>query len=369
MQVYVFTRQNGNRHSNSAAPSMKYVSVYQRSRSPFWYISFLEHQTGLRKHKATVYRVDQPMGRRKALEEANELSKQASAFKESLPNEIWEAWVEPYLKARYKNSDATRTVALHSWSRWREFVELRGIRVPRAVNYNTVIDFVAWRTAQKRRNKQPISVNTAARDVVYCSVVMQEAKRRGYCAENPCRGTGIVHDPVKLKPEITAAEEMKIHENLSNFVAKDPDALDYMPICFEIAMKQGCRLHETEIPFDRIDFERNTVTLHTKGGKRFATLLHPTLRPMLLAIRDAGHSSTCIVPKQSSLDWRAFFDSIGLKHLCFHCTRVTVVTRLARAGVPISQAMSFVGHSSSLVHRIYTRLQPGDLSACVAALT
>jgi hypothetical protein len=48
-------------------------------------------------------------------------------------------------------------------------------------------------------------------------------------------------------------------------------------------------------------------------------------------------------------------------HLCFHCLRVTYVTRLAQAGVPLSLAMRLTNHSDELVHRIYQRLGVEDV--------
>ena len=68
-------------------------------------------------------------------------------------------------------------------------------------------------------------------------------------------------------------------------------------------------------------------------------------------------------------EFHFFFKEIGLPHLCFHCTRVTVATRMARAGVPISEAMAFVGHASETIHRIYQRLAAADLSSAVAAVS
>ena len=349
-------------------PLMKYVLVRKRERSPYWYIAYPDSLTGARKWKATSHRTDAPMGCRKALDEANDLAKGSPVYDEASPSERWEVWVEDCLNARYRSSQKTLTRALGAWSQWRTFLAERKIPVPRALDYNGVMAFVAWRTAQTKRNGDPVTNNTAICDVRICSVVMQEAIRRGFAIANPCARPGLSIDAADEKPEITHEEELKIRKELPAFVATDPVTFGYMPVAFEIAIHQGCRLRETEIPFDRIDFERGTVTLHTKGGKKFATLLHPALRPILLAIRKAGGRSTCAIPMLSSKHWRDFFDSVGLGHLSFHCTRVTVVTRLARAGVPMSKAMSYVGHSSRLVHRIYTRLQPGDLSACVAAL-
>jgi hypothetical protein len=90
---------------------MKYVSVYKGARSPFWYLSFLDSTTGTRRSRATPHRIDHPMGRRKALDDANDLSKKAAAFKDGMPNEIFEAWAEDYLKNRFRNAEATLTVA------------------------------------------------------------------------------------------------------------------------------------------------------------------------------------------------------------------------------------------------------------------
>lgn len=58
-----------------------------------------------------------------------------------------------------------------------------------------------------------------------------------------------------------------------------------------------------------------------------------------------------------------------MPHLCFHCTRVTVITKMARAGVPMAVAMAYVLHSSSLVHKIYQRLGIADLGSAVAAIS
>lgn len=58
-----------------------------------------------------------------------------------------------------------------------------------------------------------------------------------------------------------------------------------------------------------------------------------------------------------------------MPHLSFHSTRVTVVTRLARAGVQERVAMRYVGHASATIHRIYTRLQVDDLKCCVEVLS
>ncbi|MDR1282262.1 MAG: hypothetical protein LBK99_15785 [Opitutaceae bacterium] len=100
----------------------------------------------------------------------------------------------------------------------------------------------------------------------------------------------------------------------------------------------------------------------------FTTRLYPGLAPLIRQLQEAGASHLCVLPRMASKDWWLFFRRLKMSHLCFHCTRVTVITRLARAGMPIQQAMRFVGHASAVVHQIYQCLQALDLGAAVAAL-
>jgi hypothetical protein len=52
---------------------------------------------------------------------------------------------------------------------------------------------------------------------------------------------------------------------------------------------------------------------------------------------------------------------LKMKHLSFHSTRVTVVTRLARANYSRQLTKAYVGHASDTVHDIYTRLEAADV--------
>ena len=142
-----------------------------------------------------------------------------------------------------------------------------------------------------------------------------------------------------------------------------------MVMAFEVAIHQGCRLRETQLDLLRdVDFKRDTITFRIKGGRVFATKLHPRLKPQLVMIRESGQRIACKVPMLASKRWREFLDSVECQHLSFHCTRVTVVTKLARAGVSEQQAMAYVGHSSELIHKVYQKLKPADLTAATTAL-
>jgi integrase len=68
-------------------------------------------------------------------------------------------------------------------------------------------------------------------------------------------------------------------------------------------------------------------------------------------------------------EWWKFRRDHDLAHLTFHSTRVSVITRMARAGVTQQKAMRFVGHASATIHRVYQRLNAGDVADVTAALS
>jgi len=131
------------------------------------------------------------------------------------------------------------------------------------------------------------------------------------------------------------------------------------------------------VPLDCVNLERRTITFRIKGNRSHTTQLHPALVPLFQRLKAEGRTHSFNFPGKGNEAgdggsytsyWRRFFDSLGLHHICFHCTRVTVVTQLARSGVNEQTARRFVGHSSKLVHQIYTRLSHDDLGAAVAAI-
>jgi integrase len=147
----------------------------------------------------------------------------------------------------------------------------------------------------------------------------------------------------------------------------------WMTTCFKIALHHGCRLSETSVPMSSIDFVRGTIRFVAKGkngrAKIYTNRIHPAIIGHLRALKDAGASVTCTLPQMASKEWHTLLKGCEeTKHICFHSTRVTVITRLARAGVPVQQAMAYVGHASETIHRIYQRLRAEDLSSCATAL-
>jgi len=346
---------------------MKYASVHQRAGSPRWRISFFCPIRQKRVHETTPFLLTDPQGRRKALTFAAEKSKFAIADRASAGADRWERWVDDFLTQRYAGREKTSARMVYAWHQWRSYLFEKGVRVPRGLDYRTVLGFIDWRRAQvKPSSGRVVSLNTALCDVRVMSVIMREAMRRDFAESNHCEKLGIAKDPAKQKPEMTGAEIATIRAALV-------DRPEWMRTSFEIALHQGCRLRETSVPLADIDLERKTIRFSAKGRRGtkhvFTTQLHPALEPLVRSLAKAGRPVTCELPQMAAKEWHFFFKGLKLGHLCFHCTRVTVITRMARAGVPISQAMAFVGHASETIHRVYQRRATGDLSRAVGALS
>ena len=165
-------------------------------------------------------------------------------------------------------------------------------------------------------------------------------------------------DRAAQKPEMSDDEIRMIREALKEEPA-------WMQTAFEISLHTGCRLRETRIPSNCLDFVENKITFPSpKGGedRAFSIPMPSALRPLLEKIRKLKQKFTVEFPFQPSRRWQQFFIKIKKTHLCFHCLRVTYVNRLRRAGVPREAAMRLVNHASALVHQIYQREKVEDVA-------
>jgi hypothetical protein len=347
----------------------KYASVYERKDSPYIWIAYHCPKRRKRVGEATPFRKDEHGARRKALALATEKSQETRIDREERSTDF-EAWVPTWLQLHHRQSPKSLKAESGRWEQLHGYLYEKGIPSPRHVTYDNAIGYLKWRQDQVKRSGKKPGYNTALQELRFLGRLLKEAVRRGYCIANPLASMGLKKDPPKEKPEITDAEVSLIRRKLK-------DEPEWMRVSFEIATYQGCRLSETQVPFSRINFEAGTIQFHVKRGKVFTTRLHPKLVPLLTKLKSRGLKQTCTLPQMAAKDWHWFFhgrDEPGhhrpafLPHLCFHCTRVTVITKMARAGVPMAQAMAYVGHANSLIHRIYQRLLPADVGSAVAAI-
>lgn len=344
-----------------------------------WYIVYYDPHGYTRKHEATPFRLDDPEGKGHAYAMAVERAKLSRLADDGGSRaERWEAWVVPFFEQRYRRSPLSCRRYLTSWKYVQRYLNEKKIAGPRAVTFQHLRDYIEWRTSEvhQKRSGKLVSHNTAMTDIEGFRIVMGEAVRRGWRLDNPCRELGISRDPPKEKREITDEEMGRIIVALDKLVAERPHK-DWMRISWEIARWQGCRLSETQFEIRKhVNFAENTIWFRGKGGKIVNTTLHPALKPFLQNLLKEGRAVTCRFPRMgiaaqgaASKFFRQFFDELGLPDICFHCTRVTVITKLLRAKVPLADVMAFIGHADEEVNRIYRRLKPRDLVSVPAALS
>jgi integrase len=355
----------------------KGISVYERKGRPFLYASYVPPNAFDRVHVSTKFRVDDPKSKALAYQWACDVAK-ATRAQGTDDAEQWGAWVARFLAQRYQKSPLSLRRYSTSWRYVLEFLLLKKIHGPRQVTFQTIRDYIDWRTGpeQMKRSGKYVSHNTAMSDVEGFRMIMGEAVRRGWRLDNPCRELGIARDPAKEKREITDEEMARIIGALDAVVAERPHK-DWMRISWEIARWQGCRLSETQFDIRKnVNFKEDTIWFRGKGNVVVNTKLHPNLKPYLQAMLASGRTFTCRFPRMgvgaagaASKFFRQFFDGLGLPDICFHCTRVTVITKLARANVPIAHVMAFVGHADEEVNRIYRKLKARDLGSVTAALS
>lgn len=335
------------------------ATLVKRSGSPYWW---LQYRAGKRWTKRSLHlRIDVSADTRKARQECATQTLKEVTCRANNKTSAWERWVPRFFEQRYITMPATRERYETTWRNWLIFFDEHGITTPADVTYEHCLAFLTWRQNANTTGIYRCGRNTAIYEIKVLGTIFQEAIRRGFVAVNPARALGLVKVKPKEKSEITAEEESLIRKEL-------PSWPEWMQVGFEIAMAIGCRLRETAIDFRNIDFENRIISFQQKGGRLHTTALPPHLIPLLKELKARGYKRTCELPYMPSKEWWRFFKHVGLPHLSFHCTRVTVITRLARAGIPERHTMRFIGHASSTIHRVYTRLKVDDLQMCVEAL-
>jgi integrase len=352
------------------------ANLYKRNGSPFFWVKFRD-KTGKIRQVSTECRTDRAPDVRRARAIAaqhtvDELETPRSAA------EGWD-WIRPFLSTRFVNKGLTRERYETAWRSISLFLTQNKIPRPASLTRKHCFDYLDWRKKPDKPNgKYRAGHNTALLELKLLRLVMGEAVVRGLCATNPCLKLGIQKQVTRRKPELTEEAIALIRANFHT--PPDPAVQTMLRNSFEIALHQGCRLTETRLnPQTDVTLgpKSNTISFRTKGGREFTTLLHPDLVPFFQQLRQSGAVATWTPPAGAGRQWAGghwhrYLDRIGLRELlgggCFHSTRVTVITRMARSNVPISKAMKFVAHASSTIHATYQRLTPEDLQDCVEAV-
>ncbi|MBA3351190.1 MAG: site-specific integrase [Blastocatellia bacterium] len=335
------------------------ASSYVRPGSPFYWIRF-QKPDGTWGGKSSGVRRDADGARRKLKQAIAQETMREHTFSEQTQSHRFDAWVPGFLTQKYVNHNTLIRYQV-GWSAISTFLSHRNVTAPAQADYHLCTDYPAFRTNPPKALMKARSHNTALTELKVFSAIMQEAVRRGYVPANPVVRLGLRRTAPKEKPEITSDEQSTIEKALESRER-------WMQDCWLVAMRQGCRLTETAVPLRMIDLKAGTITFHGKGNRLHCAPLHADLRPLVRRAIKERRPTLVILPKYAAKAWFRFFRQIGLKHLCFHSTRVTVVTRLARAHHPIYETKAYVGHASDAIHAIYQRLSPPDVRHLGAAL-
>jgi integrase len=329
--------------------------LYRKKRSPFWYVVYFDGDQKER-HRSSGFRADSPDETEQAKALRAELEAKEHHRKPMGESERWDTWVPKYLE-RHCQSPLTLERYLDAW-KWVAFwLEKERLSAPRTITYRKAIEYIDWRTGYKKKTGKRVGRNTAILELKTFATIMAEAMRLGHADVNPLASLKLKRDKPDKKPEMTDEEIIAIDAALK----EEPE---WMQISFAIALHTGCRLRETRIPLHCIDFRKGRITFPTpKGGesRAFSIPLPTALRPLLEKLKAKGQEYTLEFPFQPSRRWGQFLEKIKKAHLCFHCLRVTHITRLWRDGVPMDAAMRLVNHASELIHKIYQREKVDDV--------
>lgn len=332
------------------------ASIYRKKNSPFWFIQFIDSD-GKRRNKSSGFRADDASqtAQARALRaqlEAKELSRSGISAEGQ-----WDAWVPKFFE-RHCESERTFERYMDAWKWLGLWLQVRKFHSARDVTYRHALEYIDWRTTYRKKSGKTVGRNTAILELKILAMLMNEAVRLGHIEASPLVSLQLRRDKAARKPELSDEEIVAIRAALK----AEPE---WMQVSFEIALHTGCRLRETRIPLNCIDFNEDKITFPSpKGGvdRAFSVPLPSALRGLFQGQVKAKRKFTLEFPFQPSRRWQQFFIKMKMPHLCFHCLRVTFVNRLRRAGVPREAAMRLVNHASELIHQIYQRETVQDVA-------
>ena len=376
------------------------ASLKNKKGSPFWWI---KHRNSFGKivEIKTQYKIGTAQAKRMAEKEVAELALAEAQRKICNTGGKWEDWVPEYLATRFAASPKTLKCYVTRWNNLRWYLKCLGLNHPRLFQRELAFRYIGWRKKEKSINggtwqeEPPLDKkelkkatskrwvrkakqNTALAELKLLSLLFREAVRRKYATENPLAELGVKREAAPEKPALTDEQIACIRKMLAN------DGWPrWMSIAFETALYTGCRLEETcvylaDVWIDDANPLKSTIGFRKpKGGrngdKAFRVPLRPELIPMFKKLKSErpGPEQRAYepLPPDGCSEWwtpsralhRLFRADPLLAGCCFHCTRVTFVTRGAQANVSVSKMMRLVNHASSMIHRIYQRLQSVDV--------
>jgi site-specific recombinase XerD len=367
-----------------------------RGRSPFWYAVFRD-ATGRRLKKST-----QLTSKSKALEVARTLDK---AYAEARRRTLTEARVRELLSdvLQVVSGDQLRVFTVAEWfahfsrqkaktqggraaarhrQMLKEFVEFLGPRARLNIAAITSKDVSDFRDHRIALGLAPSTINA---DVVTIGAAFTAAWKQGHIPVNPCA----VLEPLKNKARRKA---VFTPEQVSALVKAAQG--DWRGLILT-AFYTGSRLHDAaNLRWRNVDLVGEIKTIRFEQSKtdyEVVTAIHPALEDYLLSLPTAASDEAFLFPSLAgrvtsplSKEFRALMQRARIEQrvireratksgrsvsaLSFHSLRHSFNSILANQGVAEELRMMLTGHSSKLVHKIYTHHELGRLQSAINVL-
>lgn len=354
------------------------ASLKKRPRSPFWWISWRDPQNGLTQ-RSTGLRWSDPLQTRRARELCAEKSLLEVRTLRLDSEALWDAWVPDFIKVRHAESPNTLRRTLTTWRTLRSFLTAHKVHSPQQLAREIVLRYLDWRKPQGRLNARSgaargVAHNTALLELRVLSGICQEAVRRRWCQSNPCARLEIKRVPPKVKDELSDEQVAVIRAEIQRRLRQKRQHADFLHVSFEIALAQGCRLAETHLALADVDEARGLIRFLAKGRRAYEAPLNPSLLPLFKRLRKERRTLTYQRPPMPSLVWFKFFHRLRQRHhdlarVSFHSTRVSLTSRMERAGIAEAVVMKIVNHASTTVHRVYRRVKASEAAPAWQALS
>lgn len=355
------------------------ASLYKREgkgiSSPYWWVKYTDPLTGKRRQESTGILHGSGGALRKAREiEAQKTLLERQARAASRKGDQWSDWVDDFIAARYRQSPGSKTRYTAAWRTLSMFLDELEIARPAQLTRAHCFAYVEWRhNADPKEGKYRATQNTIILEIKFLGLLMKEAVIRGYAPANPARELGFKRAKRRLFPEYSDAE----YELIEKGIAITPKPMQtVLNNSFLIGRYHGVRLVETHLnPCTNVRLwqeadgtPRGSIRFFQKGGKDRTKPLHPKLIPLFAQLQADKAKETFPMPKSFAKEWHNFLHRCGIKaaspNACFHSLRVTVKSRLRRAGIGKELAMEYLSHEAADVDESYNRFTLDDLREC-----
>jgi len=323
------------------------ASLYHKGDSQFIWLRYLSSERKW-KGKPTSYRWANLGDVRQARLLARRQT-EAEAANRADRGERLDEWVLPWLIEKYGKAETSTAGVYKRW--WRaigRYLDETGVATAGQVRRELAGKYLLW------RGQHGGGRNSAIAEIKLLAMVIDEAKARGHCHENPLRRLGLKRDKAEEKIVWSDADIIAAAAHFER------EKSHWMLCAFYFGLYQAARLRQCQLPLSAIRISAGVIHYPghlVKGGEGFSQPIDARFVPILKRLVAAATGSTiCVVPWDASIRLRRSLDRAGLPGLCHHGLRATWITRAAQAGISESQAMAFCHHESREVHRVYKKL-------------